>query len=125
MNMKNILLSFATLLFMSVVFNSCSKSDSPAGVIEEYYAAYRSADIDKMIDCTNLPEERIEGERYNLQMMFDSGENFWKKMKVRKLEETIDGDYATVTGEFTSDGENWKTVTFELVQVNGKWKMDR
>lgn len=123
--MKNILLSLAALLFMCVAFTSCSGSDSPAGVIEEYYAAYRSADIDKMIACTNVPEERIEGERYNMQMMFDSGENFWKKMKVRNLEETIDGDRATVTGEFTSDGENWRTITFQLVQIDGKWKMDR
>jgi len=102
------------LLIMGIVVIGCGGGDSPTGVVKKLHTAIEKGDS-KAIGELMTPEAA--------QMMAMMGEKSKGMLKtyggIAKTEETIDDDEAHVTVTY----KNGETGDFELVKIDGKWKV--
>jgi len=108
---------FIGALVFAVLLNGCSLANSPKVAVRNFGKAIEKNDM-KALAKVATPET------VQLVSMFGSkAQGYAASMsdrKIKKVTEEIDGDEAVVTVLF-ADGEEEE---FELVKVDGKWKVD-
>jgi len=108
---------FAIVLFVAVLFAGCSLANSPKAAVRNFGKAVEKNDM-KALAKVATPE--------TVQLIATFGSKAqgyaasMSEKKIKQITEEIDGDTAEVTIIF-DDGEEEE---FELVKVNGKWKVD-
>jgi uncharacterized lipoprotein len=105
---------FVVGLVLIVLLAGCSAASSPKAAVEKFYKAIEKNDTKTMAEVAT-PE--------TVQLMAMFGTKVSDAMasygKIKSMAETIDGDTAVVTVVF----ENEEEENFDLIKVDGKWKV--
>ena len=106
--------SFALIIGFTVL--GCGGGGSPTSVFKKYHAASLKGDMKAVT-------ELMEPSAAALVSSMATGEDLKKAAEesgaIDKIEETIDGDTATLKVTF----KNGKTDTVNMVKLDGKWKV--
>jgi hypothetical protein len=102
------------ILIIGLAVTSCSVGGSPSSVVKQLHTAIEKGDSKKV-------GELMTSEGAQLMIMYgDKAKGLLAaKGKITKTAEEIYGDDATVTVEYANGEEE----EFELVKINGKWKV--
>jgi len=108
----------AFLLAFGSMFVGCG-DESPSDVVKQFYAAAKKGDEKKLREVST-------GKTVELLIMFMKDESYKKQMTssgdMTIVEETINGDKATVKVTYQQDGKE-KKEDYMLVKEDGKWKV--
>jgi hypothetical protein len=103
------------ILLIGFAFASCGGGASPTSVVKQLHTA-----IEKE-DAKQINELMTPGAAALINGMLEKAKgSVTEKGKIKKTEETIDGDKAVVKVTY-DDGQE---ASFDLVKVDGKWKVD-
>lgn len=123
---RNIIWMAIVAIVAAMTLSSCS-DNTPSGVVKTYFAAMKSGNAKKAVDCTNVPEDMRESriERYERQLERDSPSNrFYKSGEVEIVSEEIEDDRAYMDVAIVTPEGAGMQVHLELVKVDGEWKID-
>jgi len=102
------------LLTATLTGNGCSASNSPTNVVKQFIAIVENGDAknySKVMTPESASQVAMFGEKAKTALVAKNG--------IASTKETINGDKAVVEVTF-KDGSTEK---FELVKVDGKWKV--
>lgn len=125
--MKKSLFFLMTAVCMLLI-GSCAKTDSPKDVAMNFSKAILAADMKTITESCyyESPEETqqfaIEVEKTYAQEGA-MAEIMESNVVLEFVNETIDGDIATVNVKFSSEGKESIVIPFELINVDGAWKI--
>jgi hypothetical protein len=103
------------MLIIGFAVTSCGGGASPSNVVKQLYTAVEKKDAKK------IEELMVPGAGTLVVSMLEKMEGTVKSYgKITKTQETIDGDKATVKVTY----ENGEQADFDLVKIDGKWKVD-
>jgi len=103
------------VLVIGLVVISCTeKKGSPSAVVREYYKAIEKGDM------AALEKVSAEGEAPMVKLFASMTKgSVAARGGIKSIEETIDGDRATITTTFKDDS----TEKLALLNQNGEWKI--
>jgi hypothetical protein len=103
------------MLIISFAFVNCGGGGaSPSSVVKQLYTALEKGDKKKVEELMTPGAGQLF-----LSMMEKAQGTVEKNGKIAKTQETIDGDKATVKVTY----ENGEQADFDLVKIDGKWKV--
>jgi hypothetical protein len=103
------------LLFCLVFVVACGGGGSPSSVVKQLHTALEKGDTKKVEELMTPG-----GAALVVSMMEKAQGTVEKNGKITKTQETINGDKATVKVTYS----NGQEADFDLVKVDGKWKVD-
>jgi ketosteroid isomerase-like protein len=118
---RNFFLTVFILLIIGLMITGCSSSGKPSSVVKKFYTAIEKGDTAAFNELMTPDSAQMmimfaEKAKGMLDEKADSGSI---TNAISKMEETINGDTATVKTIF-KDGS---TENLDLVKVDGKWKI--
>ena len=123
-----VLVAVSILAIMVLAAIGCGGS-GPSAAVEGFINAAKDKDCEKMIDYIDLAAFETQGVTINKQELVDACKAesaLGEVVSYKILEETVDGDKATVKVEVTTkeDGqENTESDTLQLNKRDGEWKI--
>jgi hypothetical protein len=108
---------FAVALVFVVLLTGCSLANSPKAAVRNFGKAIEKNDMKALAKVATPSTVQL------VSMFGSKAQGYAASMsdrKIKKVTEEIDGDEAVVT-VFFADGEEEE---FDLVKVDGKWKVD-
>lgn len=123
--------TFIVALMLGIV--ACSSSNSPEGVVKNFYAALAKKDIDgavKLIDFEGLKDAEMDKAKDKIKFMFGMMVDEAKEkgidlanVKIGKVEYSADKKTASVEITMTGKDDKKETTTMPVVNREGTWKI--
>ena len=102
------------MLIIGLAVTSCGGGSSPTNVVKQLHTAIEKGDTKKIGELMTPEAAGM------MTMMGDKAKGMLASYgSITNTEETIDGDTATVVVTY----KNGETSDFDLVKVDGKWKV--
>lgn len=123
-----VLVAVSILAIMVLAAFGCGSS-GPSAAVEGFIGAAKDKDCEKMIDYIDLTAFETSGVTINKQELVDACKAesaLGEIVSYKILEETVDGDKATVKVEVTTkenDKEQTESDTLQLNKRDGEWKI--
>lgn len=130
--MRKTLIALAIMLATALTFSSCGNSNSPKGVVKQYFKCIKSGDVKGYLEIIDMDEslkntiiEKLEenGDLENMSEQIKEQAKSLKDVEVVSEEIDDDSDNAEVKVKMELDGKEDERAIKLHKNDNGEWKV--